>query len=115
MVIIHQSTYGYTLENFTPNHTHNCNFQVDCSYLCTLTHLLKCFVSTKLHFAVLWSFPDSQCSLVVLCLQADRILRHILLHLKEEREPADIPTRIPPFHNVLIVVDRHQMGTQWVQ
>ena len=115
LVIIHQTTHSYTLENLILNHAENCNFQVHCTHLYTLPHLLKCFVSTKLHFAMLWSFPDSQCSLVVLCLQAHRILRHILLHLTEEREPADISTRIPPFHNVLIVVDRHQMGAQWVQ
>jgi len=103
------------LENLTLIRQRTATFQVGCTHLCTLPHLLKCFVSTKLHFAVLWSFPDSQCSVVVLCLQAHRILRHILLHLTEERQPADIPTRIPPFHNVLIVVDRNQMGAQWVQ
>lgn len=60
-------------------------------------------------------FTDSQRSLVVLRLQAHRVLRYILLHPPEEGEPADLPARVPPLHNVLTVVDRHQVGPQRLQ
>lgn len=53
---------------------------------------------------------DSERRLVVLRLQADRILRHFLFHLAEEGKPADLPPRIPPFNDVLALVDWNQMG-----
>lgn len=55
---------------------------------------------------------DSECCVVVLLFEAARILRHVLLHPSEERETADVPSRLPSFHYVFPVVDRHQVGAE---
>lgn len=53
--------------------------------------------------------------MVVLLQQVARILRHFLLHSEKEGQSAEFPPRLSPFDNVLAVVDRYQVGTEWIE
>lgn len=54
-------------------------------------------------------------SLVVLLLEVHRILRQFLLHPAKEGQPADLPACLPPQHHVPAVVDRRQVGAEWLE
>ena len=47
-----------------------------------------------------------RCLVVVLHLETGGVLRHRLLHITEEKQPINIPARVPPLHYVLPLVDR---------
>ena len=53
---------------------------------------------------------DSKGAVVVLLLQAGRVLGHGILHPAKEKQPGVIPACVPPCHNVPHLVDRSEMG-----
>jgi len=50
--------------------------------------------------------------LVVLLFETARVLRHDLFHPPEKGQTAHFPARVSPFHHVLVMVDRSEMGAQ---
>jgi len=49
---------------------------------------------------------------VVLLFETARVLRHDLFRPPEKGQTADFPARLSPFHHVLVMVDRSEMGAQ---